>query len=1085
MADELDPWDWTVEQVIDVFCHDRTLWQNGRPNSTLPDPAIFEKTLSESEINGSTLLVDVDMSTLKDDFNIKSLGQKSSILWAIGQLRKRSRKYAVNHPPPMPASVSYGNTPHTPYLGFDPRPTIYSPPLSTQAIAEHNKGTGAGASPLFSRSLAPDQSLTIPDLHTSMQEDTAGLAAETPGKRRIGETVVEDGSGRKKRRLDLGGAALVTPDVRTGDQVPEMGENFRSSAMDSFVTSRTSTDTVTTLNIDRLQLCGSTTLSYLGKNKLSFEDMFFDPANKEGRPLNEEIAMTPLNTEGLPTDDIFTFTAGDNKSVYGRQAVAHKMMVGFLNRNEDLEIVSSEDTIAFYPYATQESESRSLICVKETNGKVIAIRAKPSVLNTLTSDLENPDSDAAVSSNNEWNFLKHWKERADGSPLPLYGESDSERESVLDALEKEIEADQEDQQATATVLGAEAVAVIIDETIATQVSRWKEKKLPVLQDKRALSTWRKAANSKDRRILATLAQAEVGKCEQNIDKIRARINEEQRWKETALRTQCESFEETVRRREEEKWKRAVWQRPTAPPGPTGKLRTRKKRHTNMYSNTEHVLDSDEEIVVDEDDAEFLDLDAIDLTEVPSTEHQIEDKEEDEALPEGAAQSKRDPGKEMDQDPIDEVDSDSVEEMNTKTVDEMDVDEPHHKPGSVHTASESDSVIGRQPDSDEMPDADETDGESDDSVIKEEPTVHPFSTSKGKAQIDSEVIIISDSEDEVDPAAAPRPSQIATQSPRYSSNPEKDSDQEVADWDFGDLEYNEDCCRIIIKLVRTMPPDEYKRLREYVLEDNGDDYRERVYTVADGVWGVLRKFTKVGEHFEMAQFAYDRAVELLHLWVCWLEKEAHHFRIGHDALQETFELASLDEQALRSAAKQFEEDQGIDLLNCLGVIERVFKRHANSLGEEEEVEEEEDSIHEVNPEEGSQLTPRKRRKNAVAESQFAISKRTRNKQTAKAWEDRSKLFLSQHQAQSSDLALAVADEGIIVNIGKEKEDEAILINPKVAKLLKAHQVEGIRFMWREVIGTADDSDEPQGCLIAHTMVSTHLNQKFHAELLTTV
>jgi SNF2 family DNA or RNA helicase len=166
---------------------------------------------------------------------------------------------------------------------------------------------------------------------------------------------------------------------------------------------------------------------------------------------------------------------------------------------------------------------------------------------------------------------------------------------------------------------------------------------------------------------------------------------------------------------------------------------------------------------------------------------------------------------------------------------------------------------------------------------------------------------------------------------------------------------------------------------------------------------------------------------------------------------------------------FDADEGFDLLNCLALVKKVFAKHQFPLGYEEAQEngdDENESVQEVHPDKGSQSTPRKRRKRQVAESQSALGKRTRNQKTAQDWEDRTKLFLSQHQAQSSDLA--TDGGGIVVNTGKEADEEAIMINPHVAKFLKPHQVEGIRFMWREVVGTADDSDEPQGCLLAHVM-----------------
>ena len=77
-----------------------------------------------------------------------------------------------------------------------------------------------------------------------------------------------------------------------------------------------------------------------------------------------------------------------------------------------------------------------------------------------------------------------------------------------------------------------------------------------------------------------------------------------------------------------------------------------------------------------------------------------------------------------------------------------------------------------------------------------------------------------------------------------------------------------------------------------------------------------------------------------------------------------------------------------------------------------------------------------------------------------------MFLSQQQVQMSDLALH--NNGIVVNAGKETDDETILISPHLAESLKPHQIEGIRFLWREIVGIADDSEDTQGCLLAHTM-----------------
>ncbi len=55
--------------------------------------------------------------------------------------------------------------------------------------------------------------------------------------------------------------------------------------------------------------------------------------------------------------------------------------------------------------------------------------------------------------------------------------------------------------------------------------------------------------------------------------------------------------------------------------------------------------------------------------------------------------------------------------------------------------------------------------------------------------------------------------------------------------------------------------------------------------------------------------------------------------------------------------------------------------------------------------------------------------------------------------------------IIVNIGKFEHQPAIHLHPRIGHRAKKHQIEGIQFMWREVVR---DDQNPQGCLLAHEM-----------------
>ncbi|PSR98829.1 Protein CHROMATIN REMODELING like [Actinidia chinensis var. chinensis] len=62
-------------------------------------------------------------------------------------------------------------------------------------------------------------------------------------------------------------------------------------------------------------------------------------------------------------------------------------------------------------------------------------------------------------------------------------------------------------------------------------------------------------------------------------------------------------------------------------------------------------------------------------------------------------------------------------------------------------------------------------------------------------------------------------------------------------------------------------------------------------------------------------------------------------------------------------------------------------------------------------------------------------------------------------------------GYIVNVVREKGEEAVRIPPSISGKLKAHQIAGIRFMWQNIIQSITklkSGDKGLGCILAHTM-----------------
>ncbi|PKA46223.1 DNA repair and recombination protein RAD54 [Apostasia shenzhenica] len=63
------------------------------------------------------------------------------------------------------------------------------------------------------------------------------------------------------------------------------------------------------------------------------------------------------------------------------------------------------------------------------------------------------------------------------------------------------------------------------------------------------------------------------------------------------------------------------------------------------------------------------------------------------------------------------------------------------------------------------------------------------------------------------------------------------------------------------------------------------------------------------------------------------------------------------------------------------------------------------------------------------------------------------------------------EGYVVNAAREEDEEPVRIVPSISMKLKLHQVEGIRFMWENIIQSirkVESGDKGLGCILAHTM-----------------
>jgi SNF2 family DNA or RNA helicase len=110
-----------------------------------------------------------------------------------------------------------------------------------------------------------------------------------------------------------------------------------------------------------------------------------------------------------------------------------------------------------------------------------------------------------------------------------------------------------------------------------------------------------------------------------------------------------------------------------------------------------------------------------------------------------------------------------------------------------------------------------------------------------------------------------------------------------------------------------------------------------------------------------------------------------------------------------------------------------------------------------------LTPHKKRKKEVKESKEGKELRAINARRFQEESERITQNLYQLRTDSS----FTDGKSYVINIGKSEDEDFIFINSKASKCIKNHQVEGLQFLWREVIKERDAANA-SGCMLSHTM-----------------
>jgi hypothetical protein len=1030
-----DPWDWTIDEVVNEFCKVRNTWtDSGR--YTLPDPTKLEEVLRENDVDGIILLSEIGQNELKADFEIKSIGQRSKIIWSIQQLRQRSIKWRTHCHDSLNKKTALLSGGQTPYSSTGP---IYSPQPSTirdtsvpiqkpveEAPITHNNvlvkppvfaGTAIQTTqhnpevnPFegnVENYMVDGNDQSVPHKHVSLELSNVGLMK---GLRRRAETLVRN-DGPKKRRLILGDPiALVASSVAQ----PEPS------------------DLHCLLLPSRSALSGvkPSKPAFLGSQRLTPNDIFFG-TGKFSSQVNSDWDMKPVMIdESTPSD--FELILHPDRSIPGRQKVVYRRLLHFFRSAGTAQEVNVNGFAAYVvsPYSSSDiaENSRSVILFTPTDTDIAVTREKASRFDEgVTID---PETVSNSSSNYAWDFLDHWRNEKT-EELPTYGASEinSEWEECMKSLAAEEMAEAEkESRMNDRLLNQIQIEDVIEQEIEQYIKQWQTRKLP-LRLKNAWTIWKKGKHSRQRLEFAMRSRKEAAKLTTRLEKLESSILNDEWSSEKKIRNICKTMEETVYQREEERFKASICLRTEPPPCRVTKLRTKKKIRSIHGSDEEGIaLSSDSEVVDDVDDG-FIDIDRdsveqLDMTNrttpqaseyhnIATFEHTSPRISEDVALFNLEHKSALENRNHTDTQILIELKS------------EIGFDAPRNSKEQIWLGTSANNFIDLTLDDDEDEEPEEPKGSlaQKDAIIRNRSPGFP-----------------------------------SERSMVFGHDPFEDSDAKISSWDYQQLEENGDRKRLIMKLVLTMSTSNYLMLRRYVLGVTGNDIPGQVFSAADAIL-----------HEESSGKSEDvRREQLLRLYCCWLEGSADCFRHATQSglwgfLQPHIPQVLLERVMYKTSendARRFSDFlRQILTTHPTPILAQSSSSDRKQLGKMELSNSEEDSEREP-----SQNTPHKKRKRIVLESQTAKDKRDRAQNHRQVYEKRALLVL---QTQSSGLTEITTDQ-YMVNIGKQADQDPIYLNPYIGERIQAHQLEGLQFMWREIVAASGSADDQSGCLLAHTM-----------------
>ncbi|KAH8430453.1 putative SNF2 family helicase/ATPase [Aspergillus melleus] len=1007
-----DPLDWTVDEVVRFLCHNPDQpWSRSATGGPRPDPASFETALRDNFVTGEVLLHDVHKTELREDLGLKTLGHLSSMLRAIRYLQDNSLKYkgSMGHPHSLEDRQNDpSSTPFSP-MGVAPRlpSTVHSETGHTPGSITPNRGDSRAHSMAMTPSALIKPHSREAALTNSPAKNQVTMRPEpTP------DTVPESRQ-----------TPAVEPDLslarRSEASNPDLPAQSRGHiTIDSSGKKRLKLEPPSSAKVQDHKQISKTAgaqhgkVWYMGPERISHSDVFYSPNLDDN-----DRSFTMLGSE-VPT---------------AKRHFVNKSL-SYFYKQQPIKLTSDGSDNHFTKWAMVPYSSKMVnagnpkLFTLYTSDKENVTVSKESMQNwpqfsTLQPGSHSDSTDDADRHGPYASLLQRYPPQEDDQDtLPLYGDSGSEGEYDEATLQ---EMKDEQQEAVPHKMTENEMRSIIADCISDYKAKWHQNGQQKEQAK-AQKLWLTARRTKSTNQRIKVLNQETIILQKRLEKLQEHICDSTYSARAELIDQCQSMEQTVMDIEKSKWRASILEQENCPPKASPPPRRPYVFKPRRNLEDEESLQSDSDYLTDDNPYEFIDdTSAVDEAsregDMPMTTPSTSDSDDDIISPSGIRRNSR----KLRRLPFRESSSPLPSPKRDITTSYIDL--------TAESPPPEDFKIETPPLNPVQP-------------VVSKPLEDPFVTTRPSPSISPEPALGPSLRVEIPVKAVggpPRDLKSRASPPLPTLNDIKGIKQ--MPWDF--LEERKDRVRLLIKLLSSLPDGERENLVSTIPKTNQAKLRKNI-SIA------LKRFLESQECMPHMDESESKIImRTASLYISWVN--CTHLQrkkgIPKNLVEDT-------QEDLHQGFSQFFEE----LCRRLVQIPWSPRRHSPTFpGDAREFQHSMKHISAVDRFEqrhpNQTATPHKKRKREIKESQ-----------TTKLNQQSAQMRVQLNEEQRRKVEQKMESMGVSNNDPAHQavsfREPIIYLDPHIGSRVMPHQLSGMQFMWRELLG----DEKGQGCLLAHTM-----------------